>query len=125
VLLPHLDAWSDGRRAAGAHYEAAGLGELVTLPSTLAGAAPAWHLYVVRHPDADRLATGLAEREIGAKAYYRRPVHRQPAFEADVDLPGTDEAARTHLAIPMSPVLSAEQAAEVADAVRACASGST
>ena len=28
-------------------------------------------------------------------------------------LPGTDEAARTHLAIPMSPVLSAGQAEEV------------
>ena len=29
----------------------------------------------------------------------------------DVELPGTDEAARTHLAIPMSPVLTREQAA--------------
>jgi dTDP-4-amino-4,6-dideoxygalactose transaminase len=37
---------------------------------------------------------------------------------SDVDLPGTDEAARTHLAIPMSPVLSREHAAEVVAAVR-------
>ena len=75
--------------------------------------------------DADALAAGLTERGIGAKAYYRRPVHRQPAFATELALPGTDEVARTHLAIPMSPVLSPEQAAEVADAVRACASGST
>jgi dTDP-4-amino-4,6-dideoxygalactose transaminase len=125
VLLPHLDEWSDGRRAAAAHYEAAGLGDHVALPATLDGAKPAWHLYVVRHPDADALAAGLTERGVAAKAYYRRPVHRQPPFATDVDLPGTDEAARTHLAIPMSPVLSAEQAAEVVGAVRACASGST
>jgi len=118
VLLPHLDEWSDGRRAAAAHYEAAGLGEVVALPATLDGARPAWHLYVVRHTDADALAAGLVERGIGCKAYYRRPVHRQPAFATDLDLPGTDEAARTHLAIPMSPVLSAEQATEVVDAVR-------
>jgi dTDP-4-amino-4,6-dideoxygalactose transaminase len=37
---------------------------------------------------------------------------------AGLDLPGTGEAARTHLAIPMSPVLTAEQAAEVTAAVR-------
>ena len=44
------------------------------------------------------------------------PTHRQPAMRpyADgVELPATDELARTHLAIPMSPVLSREQAAEV------------
>ena len=35
-----------------------------------------------------------------------------------VELTGTDEAARTHLAIPMSPVLTREQAAEVVAAVR-------
>jgi dTDP-4-amino-4,6-dideoxygalactose transaminase len=52
-------------------------------------------------------------------------VHRQPAFATELELPGTDVAARTHLAIPMSPVLSAEQAAEVTDAVRSCVSGST
>jgi dTDP-3-amino-3,4,6-trideoxy-alpha-D-glucose transaminase len=36
-----------------------------------------------------------------------------------VQLPATDELARTHLALPMSPVLRAEQAAEVVAAVRA------
>jgi dTDP-4-amino-4,6-dideoxygalactose transaminase len=118
VVLPHLDEWSDGRRAAAAHYEAAGLGELVGLPRTLAGARPAWHLYVIRDPEPDALAAGLSERGVAAKAYYRRPVHRQPAFATELALPGTDEAARTHLAIPMSPVLSAEQAAEVVEAVR-------
>ena len=48
VLLPHLDGWADGRRAAGRHYEEAGLGDLVALPvPTGRRAEPAWHLYVV------------------------------------------------------------------------------
>jgi dTDP-3-amino-3,4,6-trideoxy-alpha-D-glucose transaminase len=126
VQLPHLDAWADGRRAAGGHYEQAGLGELVALPRAAPGARPAWHLYVVRHDRADDLAAALAERGIGGKAYYRVPTHRQPAMAewgAGVELPGTDEAARTHLAIPMSPVLDAEQAAEVTAAVRAALVG--
>ncbi|MDQ3723587.1 MAG: DegT/DnrJ/EryC1/StrS family aminotransferase, partial [Actinomycetota bacterium] len=71
---------------------------------------------------ADALAAGLREHGIGCKAYYRLPVHRQPAMlaiAAGVELPVTDELARTHLALPMSPVLSIEQATEVTGAVRA------
>ena len=121
VQLPHLDAWADGRRAAGEHYVAAGIDELVTLQSVVGDCAPAWHLYVVRSDRVDELAAGLKEAGIGHKAYYRTPVHRQPAmarFGEGVELPATDEAARTHLAIPMSPVLDGEQAAEVVAAVR-------
>jgi dTDP-3-amino-3,4,6-trideoxy-alpha-D-glucose transaminase len=121
VQLPHLDGWADARRAAGRHYEAAGLGELVALPVPTDGAAPAWHLYVVRHARADELSQRLTEAGIGNRAYYRVPVHRQPAMAAlgaGLDLPGTEEAARTHLAIPMSAALGPEQAGEVTAAVR-------
>ncbi len=123
VLLPHVDGWADGRRAAAAHYEAAGLGELVTLPVATPGAAPAWHLYVVQQRRAPTSwPRGSRAPGVEARAYYRTPVHRQPAmaaFAGGVDLPATDELARTHLALPMSPVLSAEQAAEVVAAARA------
>jgi len=121
VQLPHLDAWADGRRAAGRHYADAGLGELVALPLPVAGCAPAWHLYVIRHPDADRIAAALREAGQGHKAYYRTPVHRQPSMAqwgAGAALAATDEVARTHLAIPISPVLTADQAAEVTGAIR-------
>jgi dTDP-4-amino-4,6-dideoxygalactose transaminase len=119
VQLPHVDAWGDGRRAAGAHYADAGLGELAALPSPTPGSRPAWHLYVVRSPEVDALAAALDAGGIGCRAYYRTPIHRQPALRQAVDLPGTDEAARTHLAIPMSPVL--DRAA--VDAVVAAAHG--
>jgi dTDP-4-amino-4,6-dideoxygalactose transaminase len=119
VQLPHLDGWADGRRAAAGHYQASGLGELVDLPRRAGD--PAWHLYVVRHARSDELALALKAAGIGHKAYYRVPTHLQPAmreYAPDRELPGTGEAARTHLAIPMSPVLSAEQAGEVTGAIR-------
>ncbi len=120
VELERLETWAAGRRAAGAHYEAAGLGSLVSLPRPVAGSEPAWHLYVVRSPDVAALEAALVAAEIGHSGYYRTPVHRQPAmrpYAAGVELPATDELARTHLAIPMSPVLTREQADEVVAAV--------
>jgi dTDP-3-amino-3,4,6-trideoxy-alpha-D-glucose transaminase len=116
VQLPHLDTWADGRRRAATHYAQAGLCELVTLPKPTDGAQPAWHLYVVSHPEPARLERALGNADIGCKAYYRTPIHRQPAMRAwgeGVKLPGTEQAARTHLAIPMSPVLNRAQADEV------------
>ena len=58
---------------------------------------------------------------IGQKAYYRTPVHRQPGMRDFVptwELPGTEEAAATHLAIPMSPVLDRLDAIQVVSAIR-------
>jgi dTDP-4-amino-4,6-dideoxygalactose transaminase len=124
VLLPHLDAWSDGRRAAARAYEEAGLGELVSLPVPTPGTEPAWHLFVVKSDRADELITVLKDAGIGTAAYYRVPTHLQPAlreFAPRVELPGTEEASRTNLAIPMSPVLTRAQVDEVVAAAGALA----
>jgi dTDP-4-amino-4,6-dideoxygalactose transaminase len=116
VQLPHLDDWAEGRRRAGRHYQESGLAELLDLPTPTAGASPAWHLYVVSDPEVERLQGALQAAGIGCKAYYRTPVHRQAPMRewgANVELAATEHAARTHLAIPMSPVLTRAQADEV------------
>ncbi len=121
VLLPRLDGWCAGRRDGSRAYAEAGLGEHVGLPALPRGAEPAWHLYVVTHPRADELTGALHRRGIGARGYYRVPLHRQPAMAPYVDgelsLPVTDELARTNLALPISPVLDAAQAREVVAAI--------
>ena len=121
VQLPHLDEFADGRRRAGRHYQEAGLGELVKLPVPVAGASPAWHLYVIGDSQVAKAEAALRAADIGCKAYYRTPVHRQEAMRQwgeGVDLPATEYAAQTHLAIPMSPLLRREQADEVVAALR-------
>src|SRR4051812_44271151 len=104
VQLPELDRWAAHRHDVGEWYAQAGLGAQATLPRATEGARPAWHLYVIRHEQPDALAATLRAAEIGASGYYRTPIHRQPAMAewgAGVELPFTDELARTHLALPI------------------------
>jgi dTDP-4-amino-4,6-dideoxygalactose transaminase len=121
VLLPELDSWCDGRRAGAQAYLDAGLAEHVTVPVVPEGATPAWHLYAVTHPRADELLRALADAGIGARPYYRVPLHRQPAmapFVADQPpLPITDALAADNVALPISPVFGAAQADEVVAAI--------
>jgi dTDP-4-amino-4,6-dideoxygalactose transaminase len=116
VQLPRLDEWAARRYSAGKAYEEAGLGEVVALPRPADGAIPAWHLYVVRSDRADELSHALSAEGIGNRAYYRVPLHRQPAlreFAPGAELPMTEVAARTNLAVPMSPALTSEQVRSV------------
>ena len=122
VLLPHVDAWCEHRRQVAGWYADDGIEELVAPPVAPPGTTPAWHLYVVRAERPDDLAEALGARGVQARGYYRAPVHRQEAmapWRRYTPLPGTDEAARTHLALPMSAALTHEQVHEVVEGVRA------
>jgi len=123
ILLPELDGWIAARRQAAASYDRLGLGDHVTPIRVVDGAEHAYHLYVVRAERADELAASLSDRGIGCRGYYRVPSHRQPGvahlLPGGLDLPGTDELARTGLALPMGTALSEEQTQEVVEAVAA------
>jgi dTDP-3-amino-3,4,6-trideoxy-alpha-D-glucose transaminase len=120
VQLPELERWAVHRHDVGEWYAQSGLGELVTLPTVADGTRPAWHLYVVRHSRADELLDALNAAGIGSRAYYRTPIHRQPAMAelGGAELPATDELARTHLALPVSAAMRRDQIDEVVAAVR-------
>jgi dTDP-4-amino-4,6-dideoxygalactose transaminase len=126
VVLPELDGWCDGRRAAARAYSEVGIDRYVTAPFEPPGAEAAWHLYVATHSRADEVIAGLREHGVGARGYYRTPLHRQVAMapyapaRADA-LPVTDELARTNLALPMSPTLDVERVREVVAALAAVA----
>ena len=103
VLLPHVDGWNGLRREAAARYDELGLGEACDVPADEPGHV--YHMYVVRSSERDRIAEALADAEIASAAYYRTPLHLQPAL-ADLghregDFPVTERASRENLALPL------------------------
>lgn len=120
--LPHLDAWSDARRANAAVYrelfEAAGLTEKITVPAEPYAAAGLrhhhiYHQYVIRTPRRDELLAHLKACDIGCAVYYPLPLHQQECFTSldyhAGDFPEAERAAREVLALPVYPELTREQ----------------
>jgi dTDP-4-amino-4,6-dideoxygalactose transaminase len=128
VKLPHLPAWTAGRRANAARYralfaplEAEGL---VTLPIEPVGYHHIYNQFVIRLPDRDRVRAELTARGIGTEVYYPVPFHLQECF-ADLGygrgaFPHAERAAATSLALPIYAELTeAQQATVVAEIARA------
>lgn len=115
VKLSKLDEWNERRKRLAAFYlqTLEGVPDL-TLPFVPDHADPAWHLFVVSHPDRDRLQKHLLDAGIGTLIHYPCPPHLQRAY-ADLglqtmSLPISERMAREVLSIPMGPHLSVEDA---------------
>ncbi len=126
VKLRHLDSWNEARRALAARYQA-WLPPSVVRPIERPGCRHVYHLYVVRVPDRDRVRARLQEMGIGTGIHYPVPIHRQPAYQ-DLAPPSgglahTERLAGEILSLPMSPTLTEDQLAEVAEAVRIAVEG--
>lgn len=128
VKLPHLDRWSEARRARAALYTRlfaeAGLSHALTTPWTRPGATHIFHQYVIRvaAERRDALVDHLGQHGVGTKIYYPVPLHLQECFGylgyRQGDLPEAERAARETLALPIYPELRPEQQEYVVDVVR-------
>lgn len=108
VKLKRLDEWNARRREiAGLYGELlAGIDGLVP-PLVPNWAEPVWHLFVVRHPERDRLARNLAAAGIGTGIHYPAPPHLSGAYRKDgarqPGLPHSEALSRDVLSLPISP----------------------
>lgn len=122
VKLPLLDEWNGRRQRIAADYLDALAETSLILPKVPDWADPVWHLFVVRHPDRDRLMAALRERGIETLIHYPIPPHLQGAF-ADLGLgagsfPITEQIAKEAFSLPIGPHLSREDAACVIAALK-------
>ncbi len=135
VKLPHLEEWSEKRRANAEYYnqlfiknglaEEPGKTELdgnnkVLLPKAVyknsSDSIKNYHIYnqyVIRTTRRDDLRKFLLDSSIGNEVYYPIPFHLQKCFEnlgyAKGDFPNSEFAANACLALPIFPELTREQ----------------
>jgi dTDP-4-amino-4,6-dideoxygalactose transaminase len=127
VKLPHLRTWTDARQEISARYEALLAGTGLKTQTVQPWAEHVRHLYVLCHPERDRLLAELKENEIDAGIHYPIPVHLQPALVSNPDrwrsgsdsLEVTEEVAATCLSLPLYPELGADGAGRVSDTLQA------
>lgn len=121
VQLTKVGAWTKARQE-NAAFLSANL-EGVTTPPVAEGAVHVYHQYTVRVPqDRDGLSAALkSEHNIGSGMFYPVPNHRLKPFQADVEVPETERAARECLSLPVHPSLSQGDLERIVTAVNALA----
>ena len=115
VKLPHLDADNARRREIAAFYRSHIRNPRITLPQTYDEQAHVWHVFAVRVPDRAAFQKYLEDNGIQTVIHYPTPPHRQEAYRewAARSFPVSETIHREIISIPISPVLTDEEAREV------------
>ncbi len=124
VKLRHIREWTDARRENARRYrvllEAAASSEGLMLPQDCPGHA--YHQFVVRSPERDRMRSFLEDRGVATEIYYPLPLHLQECFGSlgyrEGDFPGAEAAAQSSLALPIHPELTLAQQQYVCTQIR-------
>jgi dTDP-4-amino-4,6-dideoxygalactose transaminase len=124
VKLPHLEAWSEGRRRNAARYDQAFADlDAVTTPFVDPKNVPIYNQYTLRVDRRDELQQYLNGKKIGNAVYYPLPLHLQPCFQylgyKEGACPESERAAREVISLPVFPELTTAQQDEVIGAIRA------
>ena len=76
-----------------------------------------WHLFVIRHPERDRLQQYLTDNGIQTLIHYPIPPHRQKAYKEwnDLSFPVTEKIHREVLSLPVSQVMTDDEVRTVTE----------
>ncbi len=131
--LGRLPVWTEQRMRNARYYDER-LSATLRRPFVPNGYRHVYHQYTVRAPagaDRDAIVETLKRQGVDARAYYRLPVHRQPAVQARwegraPELPETERACREVFSLPVHPWLTPEERDYVVREVNAvCGSGAS
>ena len=126
--LPHLDRWTEARRAHAARYDEAFSDVAgIETPPVLPGNRHVYNQYTVRVESRDEVRSRLQDAGIGTGVYYPVPLHLQACFQelgtVEGELPVSERAARQVLSLPVYPEMTREQQKTVIDALIAAIQG--
>jgi len=123
VKFGSLMAGNARRQAVAERYDAGLAGLPLALPTRRSRATHAFHQYVIRLAERDRLREALRAAGIGSGIHYPVPVHQQPAYKGRLahgpsGLGVTERAAPQILSLPIYPQLSDEAVDRVIAEIR-------
>lgn len=112
IKLKHLDSDNESRRAVAKFYRENITNNKIILPECVSEEGHAWHLFVVRCEERERFQAYLKDNGIETIIHYPIPPHKQEAYKEynHLSLPITEKIHREVLSLPISPVMSREQA---------------
>jgi len=109
VKFPYLQNWNKKRLENAKYYNAKLKNLPIILPRIDSEPSHIFHQYVIRVEERDKLQAFLKERGIQTGVYYPVPLHLQECFAylgyKKGDLPVSEKAALTSLALPVFPEL--------------------
>ena len=124
VKLKYLDSWSDKRRENAKVYEDLFKGTDVVTPHVPEYNTHVYHQYIIKVPaeKRDGLLNKLSELGIASRVYYPIPLHLQVCYKAlgykIGDMPRSEEAAKTTLALPVHPDLGEKDLSCIAQSIK-------
>lgn len=123
VKLRHLSEWNQHRRRVAASYIARIQADTVRLPDINDLSQSAWHMFVVRSPQRDRLQSHLAGAGIETLIRYKDPPYLEAAFSGEEfearRFPVAEKLRAEVLSLPIGPHLSADELGHIIDSVNA------
>jgi dTDP-4-amino-4,6-dideoxygalactose transaminase len=122
VKLKHLMDWNRKRIELAQIYDDAFRGSRIETPFPVGGESHNFHLYVVQHPERERLRRYLFDREIETMIHYPFLLHQQPLFRKtgqQAAIPIAEHVARRIVSLPLYPQLSRNEVEEVAAEIMA------
>lgn len=118
--LPHLDGWNERRRAIAARYQSE-LSGRVALPLEPDGCRAVYYVFVVEHPERDRLASDLKAAGVSTMVHYPMAIHEHTAYRGlgePGQFPVAERLARTVLSLPCFPTMTEAEQDHVIRSVR-------
>ena len=114
-----LDEWNARRRGVAEQYSNLLTNANINLPHVSEYAEPVWHLYVIRSKQRDALKAHLEQQGVSTVIHYPIPPHCQACYQdfRGYNLSIAEMLAGEVLSLPMSPIMTNNDVAKVADAI--------
>lgn len=119
--LPHLETWTEERRAHAERYNSLLSGSDLNLPLVPKEARHVFHLYVIQHANRDGLMNHLQSAGIASAVHYPTPMPMMPCYSHlgydQSEFPMAQAACKTILSLPMFPEMTTDQQDYVVDTI--------